>query len=169
MGCKRRVRCEGFPEPDEGMPHVAFCRRCADKTLKRAGLAPLPEGVRGMLVPLTCPTWCVSQTAKDTHALYEARAAVVSFDRRALGALMSPWGADTGSGVPVYAVGSYYYGGHVYPDRAMVERAIATVEADVPRAEAGAHGWTKDDAAELRAIARGLRHFLALDYRGATS
>lgn len=81
---------------------------------------------------------------------------------------MSPWGGDSGSGLPVYAVGSYYYGGHVYPDRMMVERAITTIEGDIPRAEAGAHGWTKKDAAELRRIASGLRYYLRHDYGGAS-
>lgn len=106
---------------------------------------------------------------RNYRARWRRRAASRSVDlRRSLGDLMSSWGADTGSGLPVYAVGSYYYGGHTYPDRAMVERAIAAVEADVPRAEAGANGWTRAEAEELRLIARGLRHFLALDYpRGA--
>lgn len=102
---------------------------------------------------------------RNYRARWRRRAAARSDGlRRSLGDLMSSWGADTGAGLPVYAVGSYYYGGHAYPDRVMVERAIATVEADVPRAESGANGWTKADADELRVIARGLRHFLALDY-----
>jgi hypothetical protein len=85
-------------------------------------------------------------------------------DRRRLGEMMSPWGGDSGSGLPVYAVGSYYSGGHAYPDRAMVERAIAEVERMIPLADQGMHGWTRKDASDLRTIARGLKCYLTLDY-----
>jgi len=85
-------------------------------------------------------------------------------DRRRLGELMSSWGSDSGSGLPVYAVGSYYYGGHVYPDPKLVERAIAEVESYIPKAEHGVHGWTKKDAADLRRMASGLRYYLEHDY-----
>ena len=85
-------------------------------------------------------------------------------DRRRLGEMMSPWGGDSGSGLPIYAVGSFYFGGKAYPDRSMVERAIAEVERMVPLANQGQHGWTRKDASELRTIARGLKCYLALDY-----
>lgn len=85
-------------------------------------------------------------------------------DRRKLAEMMSPW--DQGS---VYAVSSYYYGGKKYPDRNVVEKAIAQIEADVPRAERGEYGWTKSDAKDLRTIAAGLRYYLRNDYDGAGS
>lgn len=89
-------------------------------------------------------------------------------DRKKLGEMMSPWGSDfsygEGSG-SVGAVSSYYYSGKKYPDRKWVERAIQAIEADIPRAEHGAHGWTKADAKTLRRIAQGLRYYLIHDYK----
>jgi hypothetical protein len=90
-------------------------------------------------------------------------------DRKKLGELMSSWGGDfaygegTGS---IGAVSSYYNSGKKYPERSYVERAIKAIEADIPKAEHGAHGWTKSDAKDLRTIAAGLRHYLNLDYKG---
>lgn len=86
-------------------------------------------------------------------------------DRKKLGEMMSPWGADSGPGLPIYAVSSYYYVGKVYPDRNLVERAIAEIERDIPRAERGEAGWTKADAKDLRTIAAGLRYYLVHDYK----
>jgi hypothetical protein len=88
--------------------------------------------------------------------------------RKKLGELMGPWGSDMSYGVgsgSVGAVGSYYSVDKVYPDRKYVEQALAEVEKDEPLAMAGAHGWTKKDAAELRKIAGGLRHYLRTDYK----
>lgn len=89
-------------------------------------------------------------------------------DRKKLGEMMSPWGSDfsygQGSGA-VGAVSSYYYSGKKYPDRVWVERAIAAIEGDIPKAEHGAHGWTKADAKDLRKIAQGLRYYLIHDYK----
>jgi hypothetical protein len=88
--------------------------------------------------------------------------------RKKLGVMMSPWGSDFSYGVgsgSVGAVASYYYEDHVYPDRKVVEHALAEVEKDEPLAMAGAHGWTKKDAADLRKIAGGLRHYLRTDYK----
>jgi len=91
-------------------------------------------------------------------------------DRKKLGEMMSPWGSDfsygEGSGA-VGAVSSYYYSDKKYPDRVWVERAIKAIEADIPKAEHGAHGWTKADAKELRRIAQGLRYYLLHDYSGS--
>jgi hypothetical protein len=56
-----------------------------------------------------------------------------------------------------------------YPERRWVERALAQVEADAPKAEHGAHGWTKSDARDLRRIAAGLRYYLHHDYDGGGS
>jgi len=90
-------------------------------------------------------------------------------DRKKLGEMMSSWGGDfaygegTGS---VGAVSSYYYSGKKYPDRTIVARALKAIEADVPKAEHGAHGWTKSDAKDLRTIAQGLRYYLHHDYSG---
>jgi len=84
--------------------------------------------------------------------------------RKKLAEMMYPWGGDSGTGLPVYAVASYYGGGNVYPDRNMVERAIAITEANIPKANRGEHGWTKKDAVDLGTIARGLRHYLKTDY-----
>jgi hypothetical protein len=89
-------------------------------------------------------------------------------DRKKLGEMMSPWGGDFAYGQGIGAIGavsSYYYSGKVYPDRVWVERAIAAIEADVPKAEHGAHGWTKADAKNLRRILQGLRYYLHLDYK----
>jgi hypothetical protein len=89
--------------------------------------------------------------------------------RKKLGEMMSPWGSDfsygEGSGA-VGAVSSYYYSDKKYPDRTYVEKAIKAIEADIPKAEHGAHGWTKADAKTLRTIAAGLRYYLNLDYKG---
>ena len=88
--------------------------------------------------------------------------------RQKLGEMMSPWGGDSayGAGIgAVGAVGSFYYGGHVYPKKEFVERAIVAVEADIQLAEQGLHGWTKKDAKDLRRIASGLRYWLARDYK----
>jgi hypothetical protein len=90
-------------------------------------------------------------------------------DRKKLGEMMSPWGGDFAYGEGTGAVGavsSYYYSGKKYPDRTLVERALKAVEADAPKAEHGAHGWTKSDAKDLRTIASGLRYYLNLDYKG---
>jgi hypothetical protein len=76
--------------------------------------------------------------------------------------MMSPWGGGGDQGVG--PVGSYYYGGHVYPDRKWVEGAIAQIDGYIPKAEAGVHGWTKKDVRDLRTIASGLRYYLAHDY-----
>lgn len=90
-------------------------------------------------------------------------------DRKKLGELMAAWGGDfaygTGTGA-IGAVSSYYYGGKKYPDRRWVEQALSAIEADVPRAERGEHGWTKADARDLRTIASGLRYYLVQDYNG---
>ena len=87
--------------------------------------------------------------------------------------MMFPWGIDSsygqGSGA-VGAVASYYVDGKKYPDRVWVERALKAIETDIPRAEHGAHGWTKADAKDLRTIAAGLRYYLIHDYKnGGTS
>lgn len=89
-------------------------------------------------------------------------------DRKKLAEMMFPWGSDfsygQGSGA-IGAVASYYSSDKKYPDRKWVERALEQVEADAPRAEHGAHGWTKADAKTLRRIAQGLRYYLVLDYK----
>jgi hypothetical protein len=90
-------------------------------------------------------------------------------DRKKLGELMAPWGGDAAYGAGTGAIGavsSFYYSGKKYPDRKLVERSITAIEADIPRAEHGAHGWTKADAKNLRRIAQGLRYYLIHDYKG---
>ena len=93
-------------------------------------------------------------------------------DRKKLGSMMFPWGSDfsygQGSGA-VGAVASYYVDGKKYPDRVWVDRAIKAIEADIPKAEHGAHGWTKTDAKDLRTIASGLRYYLVHDYKNGGS
>ena len=92
-------------------------------------------------------------------------------DRKKLASMMFPWGSDfsygQGSGA-VGAVASYYVDGKKYPDRVWVERAIKAIETDIPRAEHGAHGWTKADAKDLRTIAAGLRYYLIHDYKNGS-
>jgi len=66
-------------------------------------------------------------------------------------------------------VASYYVDDKKYPDRKWVEKALAQVEIDIPRAEHGAHGWTKADAKDLRRIAQGLRYYLIQDYSGGSA
>ena len=89
-------------------------------------------------------------------------------DRKKLGSMMFPWGSDfsygQGSGA-VGAVASYYASDKKYPDRLWVERALKAIEADIPMAEHGAHGWTKADVKDLRKIAAGLRYYLVHDYK----
>jgi hypothetical protein len=88
-------------------------------------------------------------------------------DRRKLGEMMSPWGGDFayGEGIgSVGAVASFYSSGKPYPQREYVEKAIRAIEADIPQAQRGMHGWTTKDARELRTIAAGLRYYLAKDY-----
>lgn len=87
--------------------------------------------------------------------------------RRYLAEKMSKWGSDFSYGKgpgSIGAVSSYYVSDMVYPNRTIVERALAEVEKDIPLAEHGAHGWTRRDAGELRTIAKGLRYFLHHDY-----
>ena len=88
-------------------------------------------------------------------------------DRKKLGEMMHPW-SSLGygpAGTAIYAVASHYDGGTKYPDRTVVERAIKAIEADIPKAEHGTHGWTKSDANDLRKIAAGLRYFIVHDYK----
>ena len=88
-------------------------------------------------------------------------------DRKKLGEMMHPW-SSLGygpAGTAIYAVASHYDNGTKYPDRTIVERAIEAIEADIPKAEHGAHGWTKSDANDLRKIAAGLRYFFVNDYK----
>ena len=89
-------------------------------------------------------------------------------DRKKLGELMSPWGSDfsygQGSGA-VGAVASYYSSDKKYPDRTWVDRALAAIEGDIPKAQHGAHGWTPSDVKDLRKIAQGLRYYLVHDYK----
>ena len=89
-------------------------------------------------------------------------------DRKKLAGLMFPWGSDfsygQGSGA-IGAVASYYVDGTKYPDRKWVERALREVDENLPKAEEGAHGWTKADAKTLRTIAAGLRYYLVHDYK----
>ena len=87
-------------------------------------------------------------------------------DRKKLGEMMHPW-SSVGygpAGTAIYAVASYFDSGKKYPDRTVVERAIAAIDADIPKAEHGAHGWTKADAKDLRTIAAGLRYYLIHDF-----
>jgi hypothetical protein len=89
-------------------------------------------------------------------------------DRKKLGEMMSPWGGDFAYGQGTGAIGavsSYYYSDKKYPDRKWVERALQAIEEDIPKAEHGAHGWTKSDAKDLRKIASGLRYYLVHDYK----
>lgn len=98
-----------------------------------------------------------------------AQAVGKKIDRKKLGEMMGPWGGDFAYGEGTGAIGavsSYYYGGMKYPERRWVERALAAIEADIPKAEHGAHGWTKSDANDLRKIAAGLRYYLQHDYNG---
>jgi hypothetical protein len=93
-------------------------------------------------------------------------------DRKKLAELMFPWGGDFAYGQGTGAIGavaSYYADNKKYPDRVWVDRALKAVEADVPKAEAGAHGWTKSDANSLRRIAQGLRYYIVHDYKDAGS
>lgn len=88
-------------------------------------------------------------------------------DRKKLGEMMSAWGGDFAYGTDTGAIGavsSYYYSGKKYPERRWVEQALSAIEADVPKAERGAHGWTTADARDLRTIAAGLRYYLLHDY-----
>ena len=97
-----------------------------------------------------------------------AQAVGKRIDRKKLGEMMHPWSSmGYGSaGTAIYAVASHYDSGMKYPDRTVVERAIAAIDADIPKAEHGAHGWTKSDAKDLRTIAAGLRYYLRQDYNG---
>lgn len=90
-------------------------------------------------------------------------------DRVKLGQMMSPWGGDFAYGESTGATGavsSYYLSGKKYPDRLQVERALRAIEADIPKAERGVHGWSKFDVKDLRTIAQGLRYYLLHDYTG---
>lgn len=84
-------------------------------------------------------------------------------DRKRLGEMMSPWGGDGDRGIG--PVGSYYYGGHVYPDKSLVENAMRDALRMEVLAKHGAHGWTPKDAKDLRRMAAGLRWFLERDYK----
>lgn len=83
-------------------------------------------------------------------------------ERRRLGEKMLHW-HSSGSD-PIYAVGSFYVSNKPYPNRDIVERALHEMNKTEPLARAGAHGWTKRDATELRNIVGGLRFYLKHDY-----
>ena len=105
----------------------------------------------------------VHATAKRLSSAAGTRVA-----RKKLGEMMSPWGGDFAYGQGTGAIGavsSYYYSDKKYPDRKWVERALQAIEEDIPKAEHGAHGWTKSDAKDLRKIASGLRYYLLHDYK----
>ena len=104
---------------------------------------------------------------KRGHAIKSASAGT-RIARKKLGEMMSPWGGDFAYGQGTGAIGavsSYYYSDKKYPDRKWVERALQAIEEDIPKAEHGAHGWTKSDAKDLRKIAAGLRYYLLHDYK----
>lgn len=117
----------------------------------------------------------VNHATKKTPAQLDreiAQAVGKKIDRKKLGAMMSPWGGDFAYGEGTGAVGavsSYYYGGMKYPERRLVERALAAIEADIPEAARGSHGWTPSDANDLRKIAAGLRYYLQHDYSGKSA
>ncbi len=73
---------------------------------------------------------------------------------------MQQW--HSSSGDPIYAVGSFYYADRKYPDANVTVAALESIESLIPRADAGAHGWKKSDAAQLRRIAA----FIRKDLRG---
>ena len=103
-----------------------------------------------------------SQLDRDIETIIGKR-----IDRKKLAGLMFPWGGDSSYGQGLGAIGavaSYYVDGKKYPDRKWVERALKQVDEDLPKAEEGAHGWTKADAETLRTIAAGLRYYLVHDY-----
>lgn len=164
--------------------------REAAKQAKRAKGAEKKElladrdGLRGIALKAGQFARAVERSTKSSHArrrssyhatkksparLDHELAKVVGkrIDRKKLGEMMGPWGGDfaygTGTGA-IGAVSSYYYGGKKYPDRSWVEKALSAIEADVPKAERGEHGWTKADAKDLRTIAAGLRYYLVQDY-----
>lgn len=72
--CRREVDCDGLPAPDgEDMPHLVLCRSCANKLLREAGFAVLPDGMTGMLVALTLPDWIEIESAGNVWLLGVAR------------------------------------------------------------------------------------------------
>ena len=68
-----------------------------------------------------------------------------------MGVKMHHWHGGTDG---IYAVGSFWYTGQDYPDAKVVESARDALQRMLPKAEAGEHGWTKRDAAELRALVK---------------
>lgn len=98
------------------------------------------------------------------HAGRISQPGEMRISKKSLATLMFPWGSDSGSGLPMYAVASFFFNNHVYPDRNMLIRAIEEAERTIPRAQAGAHGWTAKDARDLKRIAGGLRYWLRKDY-----
>jgi len=118
-----------------------------------------------------------ARATKTAHATKKTRAQLdreigqvlgTRIARKKLGEMMSPWGGDFAYGQGTGAIGavsSYYYSDKKYPDRKWVARALQAIEEDIPKAEHGAHGWTKSDAKDLRKIASGLRYYLKHDYK----
>jgi hypothetical protein len=110
--------------------------------------------------------------ARRGHALKRrygrAHVAGIRFiSRRKLGEKMSPWGGDFAYGRGTGAVGavsSFYFSDKVYPDKGIVEEALAEANKLEPQARAGLNGWTKNDATQLRNIVGGLRYYLKNDY-----
>lgn len=78
-----------------------------------------------------------------------------------LGKKMSNWhnGMDS-----VYAVGSYAFSGRVHPQQDVIESAKREIDRLIPQAERHLHGWTDEDAAELRCISEALSQMLAGGY-----
>lgn len=74
----------------------------------------------------------------------------------ALGELIGPWSSG---GDILGQVGSHLYGGHPVPKKKLQE-ALGYVGDLIPKAEAGANGWTKADVKDLKKIEKGLKSAL---------
>lgn len=107
-------------------------------------------------------------------------------DRTELGLRLQSWHASMSD--PIYAVGSFYFSGHVYPKREVVEDAIHNLNSDLSKRQrmlAGenvraptAYGYTDDlrkfagytdeqlneDIADLEEIVGELQKYLERDY-----
>ncbi len=109
-------------------------------------------------------------------------------DRVELGERMQQWHSSMGD--PIYAVGSFYFSGQVYPDKEIVENAISNLTSDLERfqrmqrgekvSQYNSHygrwiddqrafaGYTdeelSDNIADIQEIVSELRRFMQEDY-----
>lgn len=135
--------------------------------------------------PPTMPT----EPRKGRRASSRKPTPTPTLDRAELGLRMQGWHASQAD--PIYAVGSFYFSGEVYPDRDVVDAALSGLECELDKSRRMARGekvsaphafgrtddlkrfagytrrTLRANIADLREIVAALRAFIALDYEAS--